>query len=273
MNKNKLTSLLSCFAFLFLLISCSDSSKPQKEKAEKSKVVAANCQLNMGWDPWEPYQYLTPDDEVRGLEIDLIKAIAKQAGCNINFVQKNWMQLLRDVRSGELDLVAGASKTAAREEFAHFSDYYRHESFILYVRAGESEKYANKSLKELLQSDYKLGVTEDYIYGDQVSKLQDSPENAEKFVYVPLTEVNYYNLLQNQIDGFLEDPFVAAFTIKRKGLQGQIEAHPIEVHSGDVAIMFSKKSVKPETVTAFNEALATLKDNGEYQKILAKYSH
>ena len=34
---------------------------------ETPKTVATECQLNMGWDPWEPYQYLTPDDEVRGL--------------------------------------------------------------------------------------------------------------------------------------------------------------------------------------------------------------
>jgi len=273
MKNKRLIGLISCC--VFLLLSCGESPAPQNQAADKAKanVLKSGCQLNMGWDPWEPYQYLTPDDEVRGLEIDLITAIATEAGCNINFVQKTWMKLLHDIRDGNLDLVAGASKTKAREEFAIFSDYYRHESFILYVRAGESEKYANKSLKELLDGEYKLGVTEDYIYGDQVNMLQDDPEYESKFVYVPLTEVNYYNLLQNQIDGFLEDPFVAAFTIKRKGLQGQIEALPLEVHSGDVAIMFSKKSVKPETVVAFNQALARLKENGEYQKILTKYSH
>jgi len=183
------------------------------------------------------------------------------------------MKLLHGIRSGSIDMVAGASKTKSREKFAYFSDNYRHESFILYVRAGETEKYANKTLKELLDGEFKLGVTEDYIYGQQANDLQDDPIYKNKFVYVPMTEMNYFNLLQNQIDGFLEDPFVAAFTIKRKGLQGQIEAHPLEVHSGDVAMMFSKKSVQKETVTAFNQALARLKENGEYQKILAKYSH
>ena len=79
--------------------------------------------------------------------------------------------------------------------------------------------------------------------------------------------------LQNQIDGFLEDPFVAAFTIKRKGLHGQIEAHPLEIHSGSVAMMFSKKTVDEKTVIAFNQALDRLQKNGEYQKILTKYRH
>ncbi len=270
--KNMLfASLISCFTFL--LFGCSDNNKDVKKEAKKPDVMQSSCQLNMGWDPWEPYQYLTPDDQVRGLDIDLVKAIANEAGCNVNYIQKSWMALLQDLKDGNVDLLAGASKNKSREEFAYFSNEYRHESFILYVRAGETEKYTNKTLRGLLETDFKLGVTEDYIYGDVATALQDDPLFKSKFVYVPVTEVNYYNLLQHKIDGFLEDPFVAAFTIKRKALQGQIEAHPIEIHSGDVAIMFSKKSVKAETVADFNQALIRLKDSGEYQNILSKYRH
>ena len=274
MKKKLLLSLFSCI--VFMLVGCNENPEPQKpetKKAEpKSSLLTAKCQLNMGWDPWEPYQYLTPDDEVKGLEIDLIGAMATEAGCSVKFVQKNWMHLLNGIRNGSIDMLGGATQTKAREKFALFSDNYRHESFILYIRADESEKYANKTLKELLDGEFRLGVTQDYIYGDQISELQDNEVYQTKFVSVPTTEVNYYNLIQNHIDGFLEDPFVAGYTIKRKGLQGQIEAHTVEVLRGDVAIMFSKKSVGLETVLAFNKALAKLKANGEYEKILAKYS-
>lgn len=274
MNKKTIFSLLGCL--MLVLVGCTESPEPIKKQVKKAEpkptVPVINCQLTMGWDPWEPYQYLTPEDEVKGLEIDLINAMAKEANCSIRFVQKNWMSLLNDIRSGEIDMLGGASKTKAREKFALFSNTYRHESFVLYVRAGEGDKYTDKSLKQLVDAGFKLGVTQDYIYGNQVTELQDDENYKENFVSVPTTEVNYYNLLQNQIDGFLEDPFVAAYTIRRKGLQGQIEAHSIEVHSGDVAVMFSKKSVKPETVVSFNKALAKIKENGEYQKILAKFS-
>jgi len=282
MMKIRLLSLISCF--VFMLASCSESPEPKKPAAEqavekvaqqeapKSQENQPDCQLNMGWDPWEPYQYLTPDNEVKGLEIDLVSAMAKEAGCDLTFVQKSWMNLLNGIRNGSIDVLGGASKTEAREKFAHFSEQYRHESFVLYIRKGESDKFAGKSLKEIIAGEFRLGVTDDYIYGDEVSELQDNPAYTKKFVSVPTTEVNYYNLTQNQIDGFLEDPFVAAYTIKRKGLQDQIEALPISVHSGDVALMFSKKSVDPEVVNAFNKALVTLKEKGEYQKILAKYS-
>jgi polar amino acid transport system substrate-binding protein len=275
MKKLYAFNLLSCL--LLMLAACSESSdvnRVEVQKAEtESGVVTSECHLSMGWDPWPPYQYITPEDEVKGLEIDLVNAMAREAGCDISFVQDNWMNLLDGIRDGRIDMLGGATKTQSRESYAIFSDNYRDESFHLYVRSDDIEKFAGKSLKELLEGEFKLGITEDYVYGDLVSVLLDDESFSTKLFTVPISEVNYYNLIQNEIDGFLEDPIVAAYMIRSKGLQGQIESESLDIHSGDVAIMFSRKSVQAETVQAFNRALAKIKESGEYQKILDKYSH
>ncbi len=271
MKKQLLFSLVA--GSLLFLAACGENPDPQKTKSVTPQAVAGatGCKLKMGWDPWEPYQYITPEGEVRGLEIDLLSALANKAGCSLTYVQDNWVNLLAGIRDGSIDMLGGATETAVRKKFAYFSDSYRYESFLLYVRAGETEKYAGKSLQELLNNGFKLGVTEDYLYGDMVNALHDNADFSAQFVTVPITEVNYYNLTQDNIDGFLEDPFVAAFTIRREGLKDQIEALPLEIHSTDVSIMFSKKSVTKETVQAFNQALVKLKKSGEYDRILAKY--
>jgi len=279
MRKQLLFSLVAG-SFLFLA-ACGDNPDSGLTVSQKTAIkttaaaappVVPACKLKMGWDPWEPYQYLTPEDEVRGLEVDLLSAMAREAGCEVSFVQDNWVNLLAGIRDGSIDMLGGATRTASRETFAWFSDSYRYESFLLYIRAGESAKYADKSLKELFEKNsFRLGVTGDYLYGDMVNAMHDNDKYRALFVNVPITEVNYYNLTQGNIDGFLEDPFVAAFTIRRKGLQGQIEALPLEIHSTDVSIMFSRKSVTEATVQAFNQALKKLKENGEYDEILAKY--
>lgn len=275
MKKLYAFNLLSCL--LLMLAACSESSdvnRAEVQKAEtESGVVTPECHLSLGWDPWAPYQYITPEDEVKGLEIDLVNAMAREAGCDISFVQDNWMNLLDGIRDGRIDMLGGATKTQSRESYAIFSDNYRDESFHLYVRSDDIEKFAGKSLKELLEGEFKLGITEDYVYGDLVSVLLDDESFSTKLLTVPISEVNYYNLIQNEIDGFLEDPIVAAYMIRSKGLQGQIESESLDIHSGDVAIMFSRKSVQAETVQAFNRALAKIKESGEYQKILDKYSH
>jgi polar amino acid transport system substrate-binding protein len=276
---NRLGLILSLSLLVF---ACGEEPSPSKPEtkpetsaapatSETNHSPATDCQMTMGWDPWEPYQYLTPDDTVAGLEIELVTAIAKEAGCKLAFKQKSWMELLNGIRSGSVDILGGATKTPAREKFAWFSDPYRSESFILYVRAGEAGSFQGKTLEELLNKGFRVGVTQDYIYGDEVTRLQDDERYAKQFISAPMTEMNYYNLLQNIVDGFLEDPFVAAFTIKRKGLSEQIEAFPLEVHSGEVSLMFSKKSVSEDQVKAFNDALARIKANGTYDKIIDKY--
>lgn len=280
MRKQWLFSLVASSFLIFT--ACGENPDPQIAETAESppitvlpepEVVAVVCDLKMGWDPWEPYQYLTPENEVKGLEVDLIGAIANEAGCDVTFVQDNWMNLLAGIRDGSIDLLGGATVTETRAEFAHFSDSYRHETFLLYIRAGEAEKYADKDLRTLLEEGFRLGITQDYIYSEEVNALQDDENLAGNFVSVPITEVNYYNLTQENIDGFLEDPFVAAYTLRRKGLQGQIEALSTEIESGDVSIIFSKVSVKEETVRAFNTALAKLRETGEYEEILARYRH
>ena len=249
-----------------------ESAKEDSDELVQQKAVAS-CELILGWDPWEPYQYLTPDNQVKGLEIELIQSMASQVGCSVKFEQGEWVDLLESLQLGKIDMLGGASKTEAREIFAHFSIPYRHESFILYLLTENIERYAEKSIFELMDEKFRLGITEDYIYGDAIAVIQDKEIYQSQIVTVPITEVNYYNLIQNNIDGFLEDPFVAGYTIKRKGLSSKISASGIKVHSGDVSIMFSKKSIKPERVEQFNIALDSIRDSGEYKKILDKYSH
>ncbi len=148
--------------FLFACNETPSNNEAQPAVAATKSVTATEpvaekpmCSIKMGWDPWEPYQYLSPDNQVRGLEIELISAIAKQANCNVEFVQSDWMNLLKGIRDGSVDMLGGASKTAAREEFAMFSNPYRKESFVLYVRSEQLESYSGKNLETLLLRPYR----------------------------------------------------------------------------------------------------------------------
>ncbi|NVJ50362.1 MAG: amino acid ABC transporter substrate-binding protein [Gammaproteobacteria bacterium] len=252
-----------------LLVACDDPAPPKAQPSAAQPKVN-DCQLTMGWDPWEPYMYLTPGNEVSGLDIELIQALAEESNCQLSFVQDHWMSLLQKLEVGEVDLVAGASITEKRKSYAMFSEPYRSENFVLYVRAGEKAKFA-ESFSDIVASGKRIGVTTDYIYGEQVSSLQDKPEFSASFVYSAVGEANYYNLLQHNVDVIIEDPFVGAYNIKRKGIEEQIDKLDIRLHSGDVHLMFSIKSVDHTTVTRFNEALKSLKKKGTYKQILQRY--
>lgn len=270
---------LPCLLVAFVLFACAEPPPPPPDPDPPAEPVAAappaaetaTCTLLMGWDPWEPYQYQDVDGNLRGLDVELVKAIAQTAQCDLSFVEGRWGTLMQRLQKGEVDMLTGATRNAARESFALFSQPYRPETFKLYVRQGEAQKYPFTSIAQLMQSDFRLGVTEQYTYGDNVTTLQEDPGLADKFVGATVGELNYARLLDFKIDGFLDDPFVAARAFRARNLNDQIMTHPIEIISGDVNLMFSKVSVTTETLERVDDAIRTLKADGRHRAIIDKY--
>ena len=261
---------------IFLIFGCAEPPPPPPDSPVEPMSAAlveetAACTLLMGWDPWEPYQYQDVDGNLRGLDVELVKAIATIAECDVSFVEGRWGTLMQRLQKGEVDMLTGATRNAARESFAWFSQPYRPETFTLYVRQGEAQKFPFATVAQLMQSDFKLGVTEQYTYGDNVSALQEDPMLADKFVGATVGELNYARLLDFEIDGFLDDPFVAARAFRARNLHDQIIAHPIEINSGDVNLMFSKVSVTAGTLERIDDAIRILKADGRHQAIIDKY--
>lgn len=268
------------------LFACQDTAPPEPEseadatvaetdsqagQPDEAEVPSEPCRLTIGWDPWEPYHYAPVGNRVQGLDVDLITAMAENADCELEWEQGSWASLLQLVRSGDLDVLPGATRTSEREQFAHFSDPYREESFRIHVRADEVGEWSGMSLAELLEKDFRLGLTRGYIYGNEVESLLEDSRWQDQLVEVPVGELNFLNLVDLRIDGFLEDPFVAASIDNRRDWGVTFEALPLDVHSGDVHLMFSEVSTDAGRVEDFDQALSNLRESGEHQRILDRY--
>jgi len=285
MNANHLLSVSLCTAFLFACSpadSVDNDSNPPATNPKSESITAADaenalaeqpaaCQLTMGFQAWEPYQYVAVGDELRGLDIEIAQAVVREMGCELDAEQATWRSLLSMLRAGEIDFVLGASKTQARQDFALFSDAYRQEQFVLFVRHSDLNRFAVDSVIEFVEADYKLGVVDEYYYGEAFRDTLREGEADGRILGAMMSELNIARLLDGEIDAFLEDTLVGASIVRRKGLAGDIARHPVELPASDVYVMFSKKSVPPGYVKSFNEALARLMASGAYDKIIAKY--
>jgi polar amino acid transport system substrate-binding protein len=236
-----------------------------------ASAAESDCRLSLGWDPWEPYHFSGVGGEIQGLDIDLVSEVAERAGCELEFVQGSWAGLLRLIRLGELDLLLGATHTPEREEFAWFSTPYRHEEFLLYVRAGEIDQLAADSLNDLLDQDFRVGVTQGYIYSAPINELQTNPGYRDNFIEAAVGELNFTHLLDFRIDGFIEDPFVAATIQRRRSWGGEIKPLSLDFGSGEVHILFSRASVDEQQVRRFDRALQSMRDDGTYDAIMQRY--
>lgn len=229
-----------------------------------------NCKLTLGYDSWEPYQYLDVGNKVKGLDIDLLLMVTKRMPCKVEYVQGAWIDLLAQLKKGEVDILLGASKTEKRKQFARFSEPYRTEQFSLYVRKGDKDSHGMNSFNDFIKNGKKLGVVDDYFYGDELSNLRDK-DQSNQFVGAIIGEMNIARLLDENIDAFFEDNIVGASMIRRKGLSSLIVPHGLSITTGDVYVMFSKNSVSPETITSFNQSLSEVIKSGEYEALFSLY--
>lgn len=232
-------------------------------------AAAPPCTLNIGWDPWEPYQYEGSDGSVRGLDIEIIGMLAADIGCGVTFTRGNWIDLLQKIREAQLDVLLAASSTPEREVYAWFSRPYRSESFVVLSRANDA-RVQNQSL-EALAGAFKIGITEGYYYGPVVSDLIYGEATQGAFVAAPVAELNYMRLVQNEVDALLDDPIVATAILRRKGLTAQVVHQSQPINSSPVSLMLSKSRISAAQLEKLNAALAARQADGSLDQLIAKY--
>ncbi len=243
-----------CFVFLILLT-----------------PALALEKITVGWESWEPYSYADEKQQMLGLDVEIITAAAKNAGFEVEFKEYPWKRILHNIETGELDLTCGASKTAEREVYANFTEPYRTESAVLFVRKGTAGNFPFKELKDIIPATFQLGVETEYFYGDKYAELMKKEEFAKHVETVNRAELNYNKLLKGRIQGFLTDPFAGAAYLKKNNLTDQIETHPMPVYSDAIHFMISKKTQKVNLVQQLNDAIKKMKADGSLEVILNKW--
>ncbi len=254
---------------VILIIAASSFVSAQDRASEgfsNDKKTIDNCRLVFGWDVVKPYQYLNASGEPEGFQIELIRSIVKEFNCKVEFRQLVWHRLLEQVKSGEVDFMADTTVTEERAAFGLFSDSYRQETFSMYVRKEQYQEYHDKSLQEMFDMGFRLGVTSGYVYSDEIEALKRDLGYQKNFIYVDSNIENYPALLASNIDGFMEDSLIAGYELRNLRMSNDVVALPNEVFRSDVSFMFSKKSVSPEIVEEFNQVLAKAKLSKAFQQ-------
>lgn len=252
-----------------VLSACQDNRETADTKPQHAAAPA--CELMVGWDPWEPYQYADADGTVRGLDVEIADLLAADAQCELKYVRGEWGQLLSQLRDGEVHMLLAGTVLPEREAYAQFSDPYREEAFAVFVRGDSLEKLKSMDILQLAEAGHKVGITEGYFYGEEINEKAYTGALASAFLPAPFAELNYWRLLDGTTDALLDDPFVGVSVIRRKGWENRIVRHPQVLRSGTVSLMFSRASVAAEQVKQFNDALARRKADGSIDRIVGKY--
>lgn len=226
----------------------------QKATPKKSKYVISSD------SSFAPFVFQNDKGKFTGIDMDLIKAIAKDQGFTIEIDNPGFDAAVSDVQSGHAQgMIAGMTVTDARKSTFDFSEpYYTANSILAVQKDSKIDSYDDLKGKT-------VGVK------NGTSSQNFLEENQKKYGYKIKTFSDgasmYDSLNSGSVAAIMDDEPVIKYAIK----QGRKFKTPIEgTPSGQLAFAV-KKGENPELIEMFNNGLANLKKSGQYQKILDKY--
>ena len=239
----------------------STSAVPETSTESGQKATPKKKKYKISSDSsFAPFVFQNDQSKYTGIDMELIKAIAKDQGFTLEISNPGFDAAVSDVQNGNADgMIAGMTVTDARKATFDFSDPYYTTNSILAVQ--ESSKISSyEGLK---------GKTVGVKNGTASQTFLE--ENKNKYGYKIKTFSDgasmYDSLNSGSVAAIMDDEPVIKYAIK----QGRKFKTPIEgTPSGQIAFAVQKDS-NPELIEMFNNGLANLKESGEYQKILDKY--
>lgn len=230
---------------------------------------AQACQLRVGYDSYGVYSYTDDAGRAGGIDIDVVRAFADALACSVSFEEMPWQRILLAIEAGQLDLTSSASLTEDRQQFARFSDPYRQADVAIYVRRGETGRFALHGLQDIPEAGLRLGIVTGYYYGEAFEALMKDDRFVAQVDPAADYDINIRKLIHGRIDGFIvDDVGVMVSALRRLGVADQIERYPLSLPGDDLHFMFSRKTVDASRVEEVDQVLARMRDDGRLQAIM-----
>lgn len=242
MKKLVVAALAVCMAASF--IGCGKESSMDKD----TLVMATNAEF-------PPYEYYDGDDVV-GIDVEIAQAVCDELGKELVVEDMAFDSVITSVSSGKADFgLAGITVTDERKESVNFSDTYAHTSQVVIVMEDSDITCVDDLTGKTL--GVQLGTTGDIYAGDVDGAIVERYNKGFEAVQAMMT---------GKIDAVIIDQEPAkAFVAENEGIKILDEAFTEE----DYAMAIAKDN--DELVEAINDALATLKESGKLDEIVAKY--
>lgn len=225
-------------------------------------AAAAEQTYKIGTDiTFAPFEFQNEQNEYVGIDIDLLKAIAKDQNFKIELKPLGFDSSIQGVQSNQLDaMIAGMSITDERKKSFDFSDPYYDSGIQMAIAKGNSKIKNYDDLK---------GKTVGAKVGTESATFLE--ENKDKYDFdvklYDAADALYGSLNNNTVQAIFDDEPVLGYAVT----QGQPLQLVGEKEKGNSYGFAVKKGKNAELLAKFNAGLKDLKANGEYDKIVANY--
>lgn len=213
---------------------------------------------------YPPFEYIDASGQIKGFDIDIINALCQQMKAQCTFSNQSFNSLIPSLQLGKFDaLIAALGVTTERQKQVDFTDSY-YEPSASFV-APIAKNYTLADIKGKIIGVQQGSTLEKYLhdtYRDTITiKTYASIQDA------------FLDLQSDRVDVVLTDTPMARVWLKNENTKiYQIVDKPIIDHQYfGVGYSIAVKKNNQELMNDFNKALAQIKANGTYDKIMKAY--
>lgn len=242
---------------LGLLMACTLVACGSKGEDSKKVVVMTNS-------GYPPYEEVDEDGNLYGFDIDVMNKAAEIAGYEVEWQDVDFDAIIESVKQGKADIgMAGITYTKERAEKVDFSDIYY---------AGEDAQNYVLTLK-----DSGMTTTADLKgkkVGTQMGTIQEAvlDELSDEYELTLDKRKNYSDLAIEMNKGVIECMVVEKAVAEELMAKNEnFVSYKLEAGAelAGNAMVFAKDN--DELKDQFNAAIQEMIDNGEMDKLIAKY--
>lgn len=254
MKKFKLLSIL--LVLTLLVAACGTKDDKAESGKEEGKVY------KVGIDTTYPPFEFEEAGEYKGIDIDIINAIAKNQGIKIEFSPMDFGGIIPAMQADQLDIaIAGMSITDERKKVVDFSDPYFDAGLTLVVEGGNEKITSIDDLKgkklaaKKGTTGAKFAQDNASKYGFEVVQFNDSP-------------AMFQEVANGNADALIEDYPVIAYAIAQNDLGLKTIGDRLNGDQYGIAVL---KGENQDILEKINTGLAELKEDGTYDEIVNTY--
>lgn len=263
--KKSAVSLVLAIILAVSLSACAGKSDPQtsSKNTEADPSPPSAKKYIIGTDTtYPPFEY-EQNGEYVGIDIELIKAIAAEAGFEIEIRPMDFKGIIPAIQSKQLDAaIAGINIREDRKKIVDFSDPYYDTGDTLVVRADDDTINGPEDLK---------GKTIAIKKGTSGAKLaeQFAKQYGAIVKYFDDSSTMFQEVVNKNADATIEDFPVISYKLKMDpNAKLKIAGGKLTSSQNGIAVNKDNK----ELLKLINEGLKKVKENGTYDEIIKKYT-
>ena len=214
-------------------------------------------------DTFAPMGFRNENNELVGFDVELAGAIAEAQGWKLKFQPIDWAMKEKELQSKNIDMIwNGYTITPERKEKVAFSQPYLANRQIVIVMSASSVQtladLAGKSVALQAESSALTAVRNKQGFAESLKEIPEYATNTEVF----------RDLEVGRADAIVVDEVLARYYMKTKGEDAY---RILQENLGEEEFGVGVRKEDTELLTALNNGMKIVKENGKYDEIYKKW--